>query len=167
MMSHRIALLVLAVGLIAAQPALGADPIKIGVTVAQSPPGSVSQGTQVKDATEVAAKIINDGGGVLGRPIELLVEDTQGIPEKARAAVEKLITRDKVVAITGEHQSSNVLAAMEVAHRFHVPYVNTNGWADPIREKGYGEVFNPANYNSRVAVAMADAMKALGARRVV
>ncbi len=167
MMFQRIGLFILAAGLFAAQTAVAADPIKIGVTVAQSPPGSVSQGTQVKDAIEVAAKIVNDGGGVLGRPIELVVEDTQGIPEKARAAVEKLITRDKVAAIIGEHQSSNVLAAIEVAHRYHVPYFNTNGWADAIREKGYAEVFNPANYNSRVAIAMADTMKALGVKRVV
>jgi branched-chain amino acid transport system substrate-binding protein len=142
-------------------------PIKIGVTIAQSPPGSVSQGTQVKDGLEVAVKIVNDAGGLLGRPIALLYEDTQGIPEKARAAVEKLITRDKVVAIVGEHQSSAVLAAMEVAHRYHVAYVNTNGWSDAIRERAYPEIFNPANYNSRVAIAMADAMKALSAKRVV
>ena len=165
-MLQRLGLSALAVGLLAAQ-AWAADPIKIGVTVAQSPPGSVSQGTQVKAAVEVAAKIVNDAGGVLGRPIELVVEDTQGIPEKARAAVEKLITRDKVVAIVGEHQSSNVLAAIEVAHRYHVPYINTNGWADPIRDKGYVEVFNPANYNSRVAIAAAETMKSMGAKRVV
>ncbi len=67
---------------------------------------------------------------MLGRTIELVFEDTQGIPEKARAAVEKLITRDKVAAVVGEHQSSAALAAMEVAHRYHVPYVNTNAWSD-------------------------------------
>lgn len=144
-----------------------ADPIKIGVTVTQSPPGSVVQGTQVKDGLEVMAKIINDAGGVNGRPIELVIEDTQGLPEKARAAVEKLITRDKVVAITGEHQSSAALAGMEVAKRYHIPYVNTNGWSDAIREKGYVEVFNPGNYNNRVGDAAATAMKALGARRVL
>jgi branched-chain amino acid transport system substrate-binding protein len=60
-----------------------------------------------------------------------------------------------------------VLAGIEVAHRYKVPYINTNGWADTIREKAYPEVFNPANYNSRVAIAMADTMKALGAKRVV
>ena len=135
--SHRIGLLALAAGVLAfANAAIAADPIKIGVTIAQSPPGSVSQGTQVKDGVEVAAKIINDAGGVLGRPIELVVEDTQGIPEKARAAVEKLITRDKVVAVIGEHQSSSVLAAIEVAHRYNVPYVNTNGWADADPRQG-------------------------------
>ena len=150
-----------------AQPARAADPIKIGVTIAQSPPGSVIQGTQVRDGLEVAQKIVNDAGGINGRPIEFLVEDTQGIPEKARAAVEKLITRDKVVAITGEHQSSNVLAAIEVAHRYHVPYVNTNGWADAIREKGYPEVFNPSPYNSLVAISTAEVLKGLKAKRVV
>jgi branched-chain amino acid transport system substrate-binding protein len=153
--------------LVFANVAIAADPIKVGVTIAQSPPGSVSQGVQVKDGVEVAAKMVNDAGGVLGRQIELVFEDTQGIPEKARAAVEKLITRDKVVAVVGEHQSSAALAGMEVAHRYKIPYVNTNAWSDAVREKGYAEVFNPGNYNSRVAIAMADTVKALGAKRVL
>jgi branched-chain amino acid transport system substrate-binding protein len=166
--SYRAGLLAFAAAVLAfAQAATAADPIKIGVTTVQSPPGSVSQGIQVRDGIEVAAKIVNDAGGALGRPIELLFEDTQGIPEKARAAVEKLITRDKVVAIVGEHNSSTALAGIEVAHRYHVPYVNTNAWADAVREKVYPEVFNPNNYNSRVAVASADMLKTLGAKRVV
>lgn len=57
--------------------AQAAEPIKVGVTITQSPPGSVVQGTQVKDGLEVAAKIINDAGGVDGRKIELVIEDTQ------------------------------------------------------------------------------------------
>jgi len=159
--------LALAAGIALSGAALAADPIKVGVTIAMSPPGSVSQGTQVRDGHDIAAKMINDAGGVLGRKIELLYEDTQGIPEKARAAVEKLITNDHVVALTGEHQSSNVLAEIEVAHRYHVPYINTNGWADAIRAKGYIEVFNPNNYNSRVAMAAAEALKDLKAKRVI
>ncbi len=143
------------------------DPIRIGVTVAQSAPGSVVQGTLVMDGLEVAQQIINDKGGVLGRPIELVVRDTGGVPEKAAAAVEALITEDHVVAITGEHRSSAALAGIEVAHRHHIPYINTNGWADAIREKGYVEVFNPGNYNSRVGAAAATAFKGLGAKSVV
>ena len=61
-----------------ANAAIAADPIKVGVTIAQSPPGSVSQGTQVKDGVEVAAKMVNDAGGVIGRQIELVFEDTAG-----------------------------------------------------------------------------------------
>src|SRR6185312_472431 len=56
--------LTVAAALLPVAGARAADPIKVGVTITQSPPGSVVQGTQVKDGLEVAAKIINDAGGV-------------------------------------------------------------------------------------------------------
>src|ERR1700694_1607063 len=143
------------------------EPIAIGVSIAQSPPGSVLQGTQVKDGLEIIKDQVNKAGGVLGRNIELVYEDNQGVPEKGRAATEKLITRDKVVAVTGGHQSSVCLAEIEVAHRYEVPYVNTNCWSDDVRKKGYGEVFNPSNYNTRVSAGMAETIAAMGVKRIV
>jgi branched-chain amino acid transport system substrate-binding protein len=143
------------------------EPIAIGVSIAQSPPGSVVQGVQVKDGVEIMKDMINAKGGVLGRPIKLVYEDNQGVPEKGRAAAEKLITKDHVVAITGGHQSSVCLAEIEVAHRYEVPYINTNCWSDDVRKKGYVEVFNPSNYNSRVAQAMAETISAMGVKSVV
>ena len=143
------------------------EPIAIGVSIAQSPPGSVVQGVQVKDGVEIMKDMINAKGGVLGRKIQLVYEDNQGVPEKGRAAAEKLISKDHVVAITGGHQSSVCLAEIEVAHRYEVPYVNTNCWSDDIRKKGYVEVFNPSNYNSRVAQAMAETIAAMGVKSVV
>src|ERR1700694_6328249 len=101
------------------------EPIAIGVSIAQSPPGSVLQGTQVKDGMEIVKDMINAKGGVLGRPIKLIYEDNQGIPEKGRAATEKLITKDKVGAVTGGHQSSVCLAEIEVAHRYETPHAHT------------------------------------------
>jgi branched-chain amino acid transport system substrate-binding protein len=160
-------LLSLALSAFFATSVFAADPIAIGVSIAQSPPGSVVQGTQVKDGLEIVKDMINKQGGVMGRQVKLVYEDDQGIPEKGRAAAEKLITNDKVVAITGGHQSSVCLAAIEVAHRYKVPYVNTNCWSDDIRKKGYPEVFNPGNYNSRVAEAMAETIAAIKAKRVV
>ncbi len=143
------------------------EPIAIGISIAQSPPGSVVQGVQVKDGVEIIKDIINAKGGVLGRPIKLIYEDNQGIPEKGRSATEKLIVKDKVVAVTGGHQSSVCLAEIEVAHRYNVPYVNTNCWSDDVRKKGYSEVFNPGNYNTRVSTAMAETIGAMGVKRVV
>jgi len=151
----------------AAASALAAEPIKVGISIAQSPPGSVVQGTQVKDGLEIVKDMVNAKGGVLGRQIELVYEDNQGIPEKGRAATEKLITSDHVVALTGGHQSSVCLAEIEVAHRYHVPYINTNCWSDDIRLKGYPEVFNPGNYNSRVSMAMAETIAAMKLKNVV
>jgi ABC-type branched-subunit amino acid transport system substrate-binding protein len=162
-MSSRLALALVA----CASAASAAEPINVGVPIAQSPPGSVVQGVQVKDGLEIVKEMINKQGGVLGRPIALVYEDDQGIPEKGRAAVEKLITRDKVVAIVGPHQSSNCLAEIEVAKRYDIPYVNTNCWSDDVRKKGYKQVFNPNNYNSRVAFAMSETLAGLGVKRVV
>ncbi|MFL5368476.1 MAG: ABC transporter substrate-binding protein [Myxococcales bacterium] len=162
-MSSRLALAVAA----CATAVSAAEPINVGVPIAQSPPGSVVQGVQVKDGLEIVKDMVNKQGGVLGRPIALVYEDDQGIPEKGRAAVEKLITRDKVVAIVGPHQSSNCLAEIEVAKRYDIPYVNTNCWSDDVRKKGYKQVFNPNNYNSRVAFAMAETLAGLGVKRVV
>lgn len=143
------------------------EPISIGISLAQSPPGSVVQGVQVKDGVEIIKDMINAKGGVLGRPIKLVYEDNQGIPEKGRSATEKLIVKDKVVAVTGGHQSSVCLAEIEVAHRYNVPYVNTNCWSDDVRKKGYSQVFNPGNYNTRVSTAMAETIGAMGVKRVV
>jgi len=152
---------------VAAAAAVAAEPIAIGISIAQSPPGSVVQGTQVKDGLEIVKDMVNAKGGVLGRPIQLIYEDNQGIPEKGRAATEKLITKDKVVALTGGHQSSVCLAEIEVAHRYHVPYVNTNCWSDDVRTKGYPEVFNPGNYNTHVSEAMAETIAAMKLGNVV
>ncbi|MFL5360133.1 MAG: ABC transporter substrate-binding protein [Myxococcales bacterium] len=162
-MSTRLALAVAA----CATAVSAAEPINVGVPIAQSPPGSVVQGVQVKDGLEIVKEMVNKQGGVLGRPIALVYEDDQGIPEKGRAAVEKLINRDKVVAIVGPHQSSNCLAEIEVAKRYDIPYVNTNCWSDDVRKKGYKQVFNPNNYNSRAAFAMAETLAGLGVKRVV
>ena len=163
----RISRLTLALAAAGIGAASAQEPIAIGVSIAQSPPGSVVQGTQVKDGVEIMKDMINAKGGVLGRPIKLIYEDNQGVPEKGRAATEKLITKDKVVAVTGGHQSSVCLAEIEVAHRYETPYVNTNCWSDDVRKKGYPEVFNPSNYNSRVALAMAETIAALGVKSVV
>jgi branched-chain amino acid transport system substrate-binding protein len=154
-------------GIVFAGSAFAADPIPIGVSLAQSPPGSVVQGTQVKDGMEIIKDMINAKGGVLGRPIKLVYEDNQGIPEKGRAATEKLITRDKVVAVTGGHQSSVCLAEIEVAQRYNTPYINTNCWSDDVRKKGYQQVFNPGNYNTRVSSAMAETIASMNVKRVV
>lgn len=147
--------------------AADSGPIRIGVSIAQSPPGSVVQGTQVRDGAEIMKNMLNEQGGVLDRQLELIYEDDQGIPERGRAGVEKLITRDNVVAVTGAHQSSVCLAEIEVAHAYKMPFVNTNCWSDDIREKGYPEIFNPGNYNTRVSAAMAETIAALKVKDVV
>ena len=76
--------------------------------------------------------------------------------------MERLIERVGVVALSGQHQSSVCLAEIEVAHRANIPYMNTNCWSDDVRKAGYEEVFSPNIYNSRVALAMGEAIAQIG-----
>lgn len=143
------------------------QPIIIGSVEPSSPPGSIAQGSEAVAGIELAVEMLNEKGGMLGRPVQVRSEDSMGIPEKGRAATEKLLVKDKVPVIVGGNHSSVCMAMSDVAHAYHIPYVNVNCWADAIREKGYDEWFNTSVNNSRIAVGGAEFVKALGVKRVV
>ena len=58
--------------------ALAQDVIKIGVVTPLSAPGGVETGQALLEGAKIAAKEINDAGGLLGKKIELVVGDTSG-----------------------------------------------------------------------------------------
>src|SRR6476660_4587689 len=65
----------------------------------------------------LAVEEINAAGGVMGRKIELIAEDSVN-PQTASTKAARLIERDKCVAIIGEISSASGLAIAQVAHRF-------------------------------------------------
>jgi branched-chain amino acid transport system substrate-binding protein len=75
---------------------------------------------QCQDTGEMAVENINAKGGVLGRPLALLNEPIGAEGAEAAAAMEKLITRDKVVAVIGPEIMSTMLAAVPVAEKYQV-----------------------------------------------
>jgi branched-chain amino acid transport system substrate-binding protein len=87
-----------------------------------------------KQSFEMAAEEINAAGGVNGRKVELLIEDTQGKPDVGRSAVEKLITQDRVVMLGGGYSSSVTYAAAGVALNKGFPFLINTGSADKITE---------------------------------
>ncbi len=129
----------------------GEGTIKIGGIVPLSAPGSVTGGTAMKAAMEIALEEINAAGGVLGQPVELIMLDTEGLPERGTTAMERLINQEGVVAVTGGYHSAVGLAAKEVAHDNHVPVVFAETWNDDITGSGYPEVFRIAPRSSDVA----------------
>jgi branched-chain amino acid transport system substrate-binding protein len=113
-----------------------AEPIKIGLLTPLSPPGDPGAGTRIRRGAEIAVEIFNEQGGVLGRKIELIVEDDAGTPEKGVAGARKLITSDKVVAIGGQYHSSVALQVQEVCEEFKVICMFPHPSAAAITEKG-------------------------------
>ena len=147
-------------------PAKAADPIKVGWVGPLSPPGGYAEGALMKQAAQLAADELNAKGGVLGRPIEVIFQDTRGKPEEGTAAAERLISQDKVVAITGEFHSSVFLAEMEVAHKAGIPIIAVDVWALKITGKGYPEVFRVAPNQALIAGKYADWIAAAGFKNV-
>src|SRR5437773_6398468 len=120
----------------------------------------------MKQAAEIAAEELNARGGVLGRPIQVVFADTRGKPEEGTAAAERLISQEKVVAITGEFHSSVFLAEMEVAHKAGIPIIAVDVWALKITAKGYPEVFRVAPNQALIAAKYGDWMAAAGFKNV-
>jgi branched-chain amino acid transport system substrate-binding protein len=132
------------------RPAFAQDTIKIGWVGPLSPPGGYSAGQEMKWATQFAADEENQAGGVLGKKIEVVYEDTKGTPDQGTAAMERLVNDDHVVAVVGEFHSSVALAEIAVAHKYGIPWVGTDVWADSITAKQYPEVFRVSPANSLI-----------------
>ena len=86
-------------------------------------------------AVDLAVDEINAGGGVNGRKIELLKEDSVN-PQTASTKAERMIERDKVTCILGEISSASGLTISQVAERTRTLFINTGCNSDELRGKG-------------------------------
>lgn len=151
MMNTGAVLLVAGLGLAVGQAA-AADTIKIGVTEPLT--GAVSaSGNYVLNGARIAADEINAKGGILGRQIELVVEDNKSNPTEAAAAAEKLIVRDKVPVLMGAWGSTFTLAVMPKLMEYGVPMVVETSSSDKITTSGNPWVFRTAPTSSMLATA--------------
>jgi branched-chain amino acid transport system substrate-binding protein len=158
-------------GVAASLPLLGrsghaAEPIPIGWVGPLSPPGGYAEGTNMKNAAQMAEDEINAQGGILGRPVQITYADTRGMPAEGRTAAERLIQENKVVAVFGEFHSPVALAEMEVFHKYSIPFMACDVWSDQITAKGYPEVFRNAPAVSLIDVTIGQWIAAAGFKNV-
>ena len=150
---------------IAVATAGAADTIKVGGVAPLSAPGSYQQGQELVYGLEWAVDDVNAAGGLLGKQVELLIEDTRNTPAQGATAIEKLITQDGVVGVAGEYHSSVCKAEIEVFHQHGVPFVIGSCWGDFLTEAGYDEVFRTSVYSSKMAENMVALMMANGVKK--
>jgi branched-chain amino acid transport system substrate-binding protein len=98
----------------------GGEEILIGLLQPLTGPVAAA-GIAVRDGAQIALDEINANGGVNGRPLRLVIEDTQNDPETCTNAASKVITRNQVVGIIGAWGSSCTLAVVPVVVREEVP----------------------------------------------
>jgi branched-chain amino acid transport system substrate-binding protein len=111
------------------------DTIKVGV-YGDTSGGTSSFGQSTKNGIQLAFDEINATGGVNGKKLEMIFEDDQGTPEKAKTVISKLINQDKVVAVLGEVASSNSLAAAPVAQEAKIPMITPSSTNPKVTEVG-------------------------------
>ncbi len=111
------------------------DEIRIGVIAPLSGP-SAKYGQDIKRGYDLAVSEINDAGGIRGRNIILVYEDSEGTPEIAVSAAHKLIKRDRVIAILGALWSSPTLAVAPIVEQAKVVLLSSGSSSPKITEAG-------------------------------
>jgi branched-chain amino acid transport system substrate-binding protein len=117
--------------------ALAQDAIKIGAVLPLSKASFAQAGEEQRRGLLMALEEINQAGGVLGKKLELIIEDDTGEPSVGIAAAEKLISRDKVVALIGGYSSTITYAQLNAIQRYE-PFVAWVGASSTKVEHEFG-----------------------------
>src|SRR3989475_6991747 len=152
MLGRSAATALLAVGLIGS--AAAQSTIDIGLV--QPLTGAfAAAGTDVVNGAKIAADEINAKGGVLGKKIELVIEDNKSNPTEAAAVAEKLIVRDKVPVMMGAWGSGFTLAIMPKLMEYKVPMLVETSSAGKITTSGNPYIFRISPPSAVEATAFA------------
>jgi len=101
--------------------ARAAAPLKIGFQVHRTGIGA-AYGRWYERTTNAAVKLINESGGIAGRPIELVIEDDGTDPKRGAEVVEKFATEHKVDVVFGTLFSHVVIGSAPAAGELKMPY---------------------------------------------
>lgn len=148
----------------ASQSQAGGDTIKVGAIYNVTGAQASLDGPSL-NGFKLAAKEINEAGGVLGKKIEVVSIDGKTDQTSSTNAASKLVDVDKVVAIAGFSDSNYALAAGPIAQKAGVPFV-TSGATLPSLPDQVGDFFFMAAFGDDAqAYAAADyAAEALNAK---
>lgn len=142
-------------------------PIRVGL-IAPLSGASAASGEAIQRGLVIAIDEVNRDGGVLGRPLDLIVRDVPNDPDLGVAALREMIDRDRIVAAFGGIFSPVMLAQLDTIHQAQIPLISTWGSHSAITRNS-----RSPNYAFRVSVndESADeflaryAIESLGVRR--
>ena len=155
--------------------------VKIGAIFPLSG-NAASAGVHAKAAIETAVEIINNGhpglgnlpttkgpglAGLGGAKVEVVFADNQGSPAVGQNQALRLITEEKVVALTGAYQSGITVTASAIAEKYGIPFVNGESVAANLTERGFKWFFRVtpvAGDFAKIYLNFLKDMKAAGAK---
>src|SRR5216683_3226330 len=138
--------------------ARGETPVRIGmVDPLTGVYAAIAQGEVV--GAKFAVEEINKKGGILGRPVELLIEDSANDVGTGVQKTRKLIERDQVSFIVGDVNSGIAIAMAQVTSEKQVLHIVSGGHTDPITGANCSwNVFRVCNSTTMDANAIASTL---------
>jgi branched-chain amino acid transport system substrate-binding protein len=126
------------------------EEVRIGVILPLTG-AAASTGLELRNASELAAEIVNTAmkdlplplAATAGLPnlknakIRLVFADHQGNPQVGASEAERLITQEKVVALTGCYFSAVTATASQVAERHGIPFLNSDSTSSTLTARGF------------------------------
>ncbi len=124
----------------------GNVPVIVGLDADMSS-GSARSGEAIRRGIVLAMEEINDRGGVLGRPLELVVKDHRGNPARGVDNIKDFAKVKNLAAVVGGLHTPVALAELKAIHENRIIYLDPWAAGTPIVDNGYDP-----NYVFRVSV---------------
>ncbi len=152
--------------LTAAQVAAQSEPFRIGAVYAVTGPASFLGDAEAK-AARLAVDQVNAAGGIKGRKVELILEDSKSQETAAVLSVRKLITQDKVSVILGPSRTGDAMAAIPIVNEAGIvmlPPVSGVGVVEPVAQRKF--VFRPGQGGELSVGKVLDYARRAGWKRI-
>jgi branched-chain amino acid transport system substrate-binding protein len=115
--------------------AIAQGPVVIG-SISPLTGTNATQGNDMKNGEQLAMEEINAAGGVLGRPLKILFEDTESRPKGGMDAVHKLVEVNKVPVIVGAYSSGISVPTGEYTNAQKIVQVAVGSTSPALRKTG-------------------------------
>jgi len=142
------------------------ESFKIGAVYAVTGPASFLGDVSAK-AVRLAVDQVNAAGGIKGRKVELIMEDSKSQETAAMLSIRKLITQDKVSVILGPSRTGDAMAAIPIVNEAGVvmlPPVSGVGVIEPVAQRKF--VFRPGQGGDLSVGKVLDYAKRAGWKRM-
>jgi branched-chain amino acid transport system substrate-binding protein len=150
----------------AQQQGVSKDEVVIGTIQDLSGP-IAGFGKQIRSGMQLAVDELNEQGGINGRKVKLIVEDSAYDPKKAVLAAQKLVNQDKIFMMVGHLGTAQNMAAMPIQFEKNVvnffPITAAREMYEPFHKLKYSFA---ATYYDQMRFALPKLVKEKGAKKV-
>ncbi len=151
--NRRLLLLFGVLILLACGSAWAAEPVRIGLTLGLTGKYALLSAMQQR-GYQLWQRDINSRGGLLGRPVQMVIIDDESKPKRAAKLYKQLIEENRVDFVFGPYSSGITQAVAPIVEKANYPMLTTGASSDSIWQKGYKNIFGIYAPASRYTLAM-------------